>query len=322
VLNTTKTLAQVNGAAATASSQVKGGDVLIYDVTVANTGGTAGTTNLSDPVPANTFYTGIGEGWSCPAQSGAGTACAQQVVVAGNNADTVHYTVTVVSPLPTGTTRVVNTVSAPGTQCSSCTPSVPTVAELHTAKLLLSINGKIPTASQPIFGGDLLIYGMTVTNAGGSDGTTTLSDPVPANTIYSSSTEGWSCSSGSVAGTACTHDVTVAAGGSQSVTYTVTVVRPLPAETTAIANQVKTSSGACDTCGVTNPPAKPGLNLVKKAGTPIDVNGNGITDAGDTIAYTFDVTNTGNVAISGITVNDSLLSGVTCPQATLAVGAS
>ena len=36
----------------------------------------------------------------------------------------------------------------------------------------------------------------------------------------------------------------------------------------------------------------PSLTLVKTAGTPVDVNGNGITDAGDTIAYSFAVTNT------------------------------
>src|SRR5262249_49323622 len=30
------------------------------------------------------------------------------------------------------------------------------------------------------------------------------------------------------------------------------------------------------------------LDLIKRAGPPVDVNGNGITDAGDTIAYTFE----------------------------------
>ena len=35
------------------------------------------------------------------------------------------------------------------------------------------------------------------------------------------------------------------------------------------------------------------ISLDKPAGTPVDVNGNGRVDAGDTIAYSFLVTNTG-----------------------------
>ncbi|EEB0288099.1 hypothetical protein XS41_23850, partial [Salmonella enterica subsp. enterica serovar Typhimurium] len=42
---------------------------------------------------------------------------------------------------------------------------------------------------------------------------------------------------------------------------------------------------------------QPALELTKTAGTPVDVNGNGDVDAGDTIAYTFTVTNTGNVTV-------------------------
>ncbi len=44
--------------------------------------------------------------------------------------------------------------------------------------------------------------------------------------------------------------------------------------------------------------------------------------AGQSINYSYTLTNTGNVSISGITVSDDKVSPVTCPVATLAVGAS
>ena len=72
----------------------------------------------------------------------------------------------------------------------------------------------------------------------------------------------------------------------------------------------------------------PSLSLDKEAGTPTDVNNSGITDAGDTVQYTFNVTNNGNLPLTGLTIADDLLSAqtpaiaVTCPVTALAPGAS
>ena len=62
--------------------------------------------------------------------------------------------------------------------------------------------------------------------------------------------------------------------------------------------------------------AGPAITLDKQAGVP---SGDA---AGDTIAYTFLVTNTGNVTLTGVTVDDPLVGAVSCPVTTLAPGAS
>src|SRR5262249_1173711 len=64
------------------------------------------------------------------------------------------------------------------------------------------------------------------------------------------------------------------------------------------------------------------LDLIKRAEPPVDVNGNGITDAGDTIAYTFEVTNTDEVPLDHVHVNDSLLGTITGDPSTLLPGQS
>ena len=66
----------------------------------------------------------------------------------------------------------------------------------------------------------------------------------------------------------------------------------------------------------------PGLVLDKRVASVTDVNGNGLTDAGDEIAYEFELTNTGTVTLTDLAVSDPLAGAVTCPVTTLAPGAS
>lgn len=84
-------------------------------------------------------------------------------------------------------------------------------------------------------------------------------------------------------------------------------------------------SSACLPPTSTTPPAPvthPSIQLTKTASAVADLDGNG-TDAGDQITYGFKVTNSGDVALDQLTLNDPLLGGaVTCPSAALAAGAS
>jgi uncharacterized repeat protein (TIGR01451 family) len=58
------------------------------------------------------------------------------------------------------------------------------------------------------------------------------------------------------------------------------------------------------------------LSIVKSSTTTT------ITTAGQTVPYTFTVTNIGNTTISGIAVSDPKIAGVTCPQTILDPGTS
>lgn len=75
-------------------------------------------------------------------------------------------------------------------------------------------------------------------------------------------------------------------------------------------------------CTITNTAKPTSLSLVKHAGTPVDVNGDKVPDIGDTILFTFTVTNTGQLPITAVAVTDPKVGAVNCPIATLNVGAS
>ncbi|MFK0240318.1 hypothetical protein ACIQTX_05595 [Microbacterium sp. NPDC090281] len=65
------------------------------------------------------------------------------------------------------------------------------------------------------------------------------------------------------------------------------------------------------------------ISLLKSAAAVVDANGNGRTDAGDTIAYTFTVTNEGTTTLTGVSVSDPRLgAAVTCDATELAPGES
>jgi uncharacterized repeat protein (TIGR01451 family)/LPXTG-motif cell wall-anchored protein len=76
-----------------------------------------------------------------------------------------------------------------------------------------------------------------------------------------------------------------------------------------------------DTHFVPTAPRVPALTLDKQAQLT-DGNGNGLADEGETIGYSFVVKNTGNTSLTGVTIADPRVTGVTPASANLAPGQS
>ncbi|MEY9850520.1 hypothetical protein ABH923_000198 [Leifsonia sp. EB41] len=96
----------------------------------------------------------------------------------------------------------------------------------------------------------------------------------------------------------------------------------LPSGAAGPSASVTLAIGDLVNCTITNTALAGNLLLQKEAGPVNDVNGNGVRDAGDTIPYSFAVTNTGQMTVENLVVNDPAVGAVTCPTTTLAPGAS
>ncbi|MCC6594102.1 MAG: DUF11 domain-containing protein, partial [Xanthomonadales bacterium] len=169
----------------------------------------------------------------------------------------------------------------------------------------------------PYVAGQTVSYTLQVFNDGPSAATNVQVTDVPTNLTITNV-------SGACAALPCTI-ATLASGAGATITVTATITASGAFDNSATATGAEndpTPGNNTDDTGNGGVSFIPSLSLDKSAGAPVDVNGNGITDAGDTIAYTFVVTNTGGVPLTAVVVNDSKLSGVPipCTPATIPVG--
>ncbi|MGY2701029.1 putative repeat protein (TIGR01451 family) [Nocardioides sp. HB32] len=272
------------------------GDTVTYSFTVKNTGNvTLIPVTVSDPKLGAI---------TCPGTAlapGATVACtnkAYALTQADVDGGTVANTATAHGTPPTGSEV---------TDTDSTTTPVPAGPSLFLDKVAGSINdtdGNGPDA------GDTIVYSFTVKNTGNVTlNPVTVSDPKLGGAI--------SCPSGplapgaTVACTDRTYALTQADVNAGTVANTATAHGTPP-----------TGSEVTDTHSTTTPVApSASINLVKTASAVHDLNGNGIDD-GDTVTYTFKVTNAGNVTLTNITVADPKVGPVSCPSSPLAPGAS
>jgi uncharacterized repeat protein (TIGR01451 family) len=77
-----------------------------------------------------------------------------------------------------------------------------------------------------------------------------------------------------------------------------------------------------DTVIITGPDRDPKLSIDKRSVLNEEVAVDGVAELGETVSYSFTVTNTGNVTLSDVKVGDSRVTGITPASVSLAPGAS
>ncbi len=280
---------------------------------------------INETVPANTTFNAAAStaGWTCAAGSPAGTLCSYTVGnLAAGATGTVNFAVTVANPLPAGTAQVVNTATigddgangtdpTPGDNTSSDATPVQTTPGLALAK---SDNGATVTP------GGTVAYLLTYRNTGNVGLTgIVLSETVPANTTFNAAASNpvWSCANGSPAGTVCTLPIgNLAAGASGTATFAVTVVSPVPAGTSQLANSatVSAAGGTTATNSDTTPVnVTPDLALTKS-------DGGATVTPGATVPYQLTYTNVGNIDLTGVVINETVPANTTFNAAASTAG--
>jgi uncharacterized repeat protein (TIGR01451 family) len=273
------------------------GDTVHYAFAVTNTGSTTLTSvGVDDPV-ANAI---------CPITTlaaGAGETCTGTHTVTQGDVDN--------SPL-------VNTATATGTPPAGAAPivsapSTATQALDQTASLALHKTG----ATTDLNGdgrldlGDEVTYAYTLTNTG-SVTLSTLSVNDPQTGLSPIACPATSLAAGTSTTCSASYPLVQADLDAGRVSDTATAAAQAPAGT-AVISAPSTATVAL--------PGVAALALVK-SGQPADTNGDGRIGEDDTIAWTFQVTNSGAVALTDVSVTDRMAGHVTCQATTLPPGAS
>ena len=297
-----------------ASGITDAGDTILFGFTVSNTGNVPlSSLAISDP-----FLTDLGIDTTCTATSlavGASTTCVATGAYVVTEADETAGAVTngaratATSPAGAGVVSPLDTEIVPVS-----TPS-PRLTGSKTAGTPVDVDG-----NGIIDDGDTIAYTFSVRNVGNV--------PISALAIDDPKLTGGGAT------ISCT-PTTLAPNAFATCTSTPYTITTDDVAATAVANTARAVGLDPDSGSVQSDPSSTAtpvtgesliLTVTKRGGSPVDVNGSGNVDAGDTILYTFTVTNGGNVTITGIAIDDPMLTdagiGTTCDTTTLAPGAS
>jgi uncharacterized repeat protein (TIGR01451 family) len=232
---------------------------------------------------------------------GAITLSATELAVGASASGTASYLVAG-SDIPGGLVNLATSTGKYGDRTVTDTDTV-TVELYEDARPAISIVKTVDRTAAKA--GDTITYTYTVENTGNVELTgVTVSD----NKL------------GSI--TLGTTTLAVGASTTGSATYTVREADPL-----GLLVNIATATGYYGDADVTDQDSasvriysdqedpSPGISITKTANKEY-------AKAGDTITYTYTVTNTGNVELTGVTVEDDKLGSITLGATTLAVGAS
>jgi len=278
-----------------APASIVAGSVLGYTVTATNTGNVA----LTDVTVADAQL-------DTPDTACANLAVGASCVLAGNH---------VVTAAEAQAGTVDNTAIAD----SGETAAVQDALSTPTARADLSLL-KSDTGADFLPGGSIA-YTLAVSNDGPDAAEQLqLTDVLPAGLQFVSATgAGWAC--GFAAGTVSCTRASLAPGATAPVTLLVSVdvgfAGASITNTASVTNAAHDPVPGNDADSETTDAAQPGLALQKVLTTSPQYR-----VAGSVLGYTVTATNTGNIALTGVTVSDPLLGGPGTACATLAVNAT
>ncbi|WP_254504134.1 choice-of-anchor L domain-containing protein [Aquimarina spinulae] len=321
-----------------ANGIIDAGDTINYTFIVTNTGnidltGISVTDANATVVPATTIDLVVGAVDNS-------TYTASYIITAGDiTAGNFTNTAVASAPNPLGGAAVTDNSDDPNNPTNvdpnnDGSPDDPTVTDLRQPLLDITktSTGVVDTNGNGIIdAGDTINYTFVVTNTGNIDltgiGVTDANATVvPATTIdlivgavdNSTYTASYIITAG---------DITAGTFNNQAVASALNPLNPLgPPVTdnsddpTDATNVDPNNDGSPDDVTTTDL-RQPLLDITKTSTGVVDTNGNGIIDAGDTINYTFVVTNTGNIDLTGISVTDANATVVPATTIDLVVGA-
>lgn len=303
--------------------QVAPGETITYTITVVNDGEQdAQNVRVIDDIPAdvNSFTVTGTPGGSTDSSlpsggaNGTGFLDINGFTVAAGTSETITYTVVVDDPVAIGTTfDNTATISADETtdvQVSASTLAVPP-PDLSTSTKV----GTPQTTSPPgVTAGELVTYQIDVINTSITDATNVrVLDTIPTdtNTLTITGFPGVTYTDDSTATVVDINSFTVAAGTTETITYTVLVDSPL-AGGTDIDNSVAITADDGVNETINAPTLTVGVADISTSTKTVTTAGGG-TNVGplEQVTYTITINNTGSVSASGVQVTDDIPADLT-----------
>jgi uncharacterized repeat protein (TIGR01451 family) len=284
VLSTALALIAVNGNPVGPGQTVGPGDVLQYRVVLTNSGGTSGSTVVTEPVPANTSYTGApAEGWSIN-----GEIASRSLTASAGGSVSTTFTVTIDNPLQIGTTEITNSASASSGSCAcTITVAVPAYAAAITAS----------TSRAHL--GDTVTYTVLVRNNGSVDYTAdhpaVVSDDL-LGLLDDARYNNDASRSGVLSGSVITWRLALPSGTLIALTFTVTINAPDTGDKRLL-DSIATPAGMGGNCprGSKDPDCVANAVGLLSYSTTLTAS-TAIAHPGDVVTYSVTVANTGSLA--------------------------
>ncbi|MDH3294837.1 MAG: hypothetical protein OER95_11020, partial [Acidimicrobiia bacterium] len=307
------------------SGDVTLGDTLTYSFVATNDGNLTLTgVTITDPLPGLSTLACSPATPSTLAPGGILT-CSATYVVALADADSGQI----------DNTATVDATDATGDPLSASDAETVVVTQAPSATLAKSLdNNADEDGSGTVSPGDTLTYSFVAAN----DGNVTLTDVAVTDPMAGLSALTCSLASpatlapGEVMTCSATYVVTQADVDAGVIQNTATLAGSDPAGSPVAdlsddpadpTDNDSDGDGDPDDPTVVVLPQVPDISITKTVGLPIDTNGDGLVGGvGDEISYAFAVTNSGNVTITDVSVDDPLASVVGGPIDTLVPGAT